>query len=133
MINHLGLIVHKTTKNKGKRHDYDIYKENHPLTPKQVVTVVYLGYIGIEKDFSDQLSSTTNRKKRNMQQLSDDHKEFNKSHSKKRIVIEHTTICRLKKYRKLADTFRNNLRKYNKIYDIVSGLVNYRIMNHYHY
>ena len=51
MINHLGLIVHKTTKNKGKRHDYDIYKENHPLTPKQVVTVVDLGYIGIEKDF----------------------------------------------------------------------------------
>jgi hypothetical protein len=39
----------------------------------------------------------------------------------------------LKKYRILADIFRNNLRKYNKVSDIVSGLVNYRIMNHYHY
>jgi hypothetical protein len=40
-----------------KRHDYDIYKENHPLTSKQVVNVVDLGYLGVEKDFPQQLSS----------------------------------------------------------------------------
>jgi hypothetical protein len=131
MVNNLGLIVHKTTKKKGCRHDYDIYKKNHPLTPKQVVNVVDLGYLGIEKDFPAQLSSIPNRKKRNMQQLSDDHKEYNKSHAKKRIVIEHT-ICRVKKYRIMSDVFRNKLRKYNKVSDIVSGLVNYRIMNQHH-
>ena len=66
------------------------------LILKQVVNVVDLGYLGgIEKDFPQQLSSTPNRKKRN-QELSDDHKNYNKNHSKKRIVIEHT-ICRLKK------------------------------------
>jgi hypothetical protein len=86
-----------------------------------------LGYLGIEKDFHDQISSTPNRKKRN-QVLSDDHKNYNKNHSKKRIVIEHT-ICRLKKYRIMSDIFRNRLRKYDRISDIVSGLVNYRIMN----
>jgi hypothetical protein len=37
----------------------------------------------------------------------------------------------LKKYRILADVFRNRLRKYNKVSDIVSGLINYRIMNRY--
>jgi hypothetical protein len=48
-------------------------------------------------------------------------KEYNKSHSQKRIVIEHT-MCRLKKYRILAaDVFRKKLRKYNKVSDIVSG------------
>jgi len=68
------------------------------LILKQVVNVVDLGYLGgIEKDFPQQLSSTPNRKKRN-QELSDDHKNYNKNHSKKRIVIEHT-ICRLKKHR----------------------------------
>jgi len=55
-------------------------------------------------------------------------KKYNKSHSKKRIVIEHT-ICKLKKYKILADVFRNKLRKYDRISDIVSGMVNYRIMN----
>jgi hypothetical protein len=37
----------------------------------------------------------------------------------------------LKKYKIMSDVFRNRLRKYNKISDIVSGLVNYRIMNHH--
>ena len=35
MVNNRGFIIHKSAKKKGKRHDYDIYKENHPATPKQ--------------------------------------------------------------------------------------------------
>ncbi|HXT83023.1 MAG TPA: transposase family protein [Verrucomicrobiae bacterium] len=127
MVNNHGIIIHKTCYKKGKRHDYNIYKNNHPVTPKQVVNVFDLGYLGIEKDFPEQLSSIPNRKKRNMD-LSVEEREYNKSHSKKRIVIEHT-ICRLKKFRILADVFRNRLRKYNKVSDIVAGLVNYGIMN----
>ena len=69
-------------------------------------------------------------KKLYQEELSQEEKEYNKIHSKKRIAIEHT-ICRLKKYRILNDVFRNKLRKYNRISDIVAGLVNYRIMNRY--
>ena len=87
-----------------------------------------LGYLGVENDFPEQKSSLPFRKKRNQQELSQEEKEQNKNHSIKRIVIEHT-ICRLKKYRIMSDVFRNRLRKYNKISDIVSGLINYRIMN----
>jgi DDE superfamily endonuclease/Helix-turn-helix of DDE superfamily endonuclease len=129
MVNNRGFIIHKTNHKRGCRHDYDIYKNNHPVTPKEVVNVFDLGYLGVEKDFPEQLSSIPNRKKRNLQ-LSDDHKEYNKSHSKRRIVIEHT-ICRLKKYRMLADIFRNKLNRYNKVSDIVTGLVNYKIMNYH--
>ncbi len=43
-------------------------------------------------------------------------------------MIEHT-IARLKKYKIINDVFRNRLRKYDRISDIVSGLVNYRISN----
>jgi DDE superfamily endonuclease len=132
MVNNRGYILHKIAHKKGKRHDYDIYKENHPVIPKQVVTVFDLGYLGIEKDFPNQLSSLPKRKKRNQEGgLSMEEKDYNKSHSKKRIVIEHV-ICRLKKYRILSDIFRNKLRKYNQVSDIVSGLVNYKIMNIHH-
>ena len=86
-----------------------------------------LGYLGMEKDYPEQRSSLPNRKKRSLKLLQEE-KEYNLQHAKKRIVIEHT-ICRLKKYRILSDIFRNNLRKYNKVSDIVSGLVNYRIIN----
>ena len=129
MVSKNGTIIHKAGHKKGRRHDYDIYKKNHPITPKEVVNVFDLGYLGIEKDFPDQLSSLPNRKKRDMK-LSQEEIEYNKSHSKIRIVIEHT-ICRLKKYKILADVFRNKLRKYRKVSDIVSGLINYRIMNHH--
>jgi hypothetical protein len=100
------------------------------LIPKQVVSVFDLGYLGVEKDFPQQLSTLPYRKKRNLD-LSEEEKEYNKNHSKKRIVIEHT-ICRLKKYRIMNEVFRNRLRKYNRVSDVVAGLVNYRIMNQYY-
>jgi hypothetical protein len=130
MVNNRGYIIHKLGYKKGRKHDYDIYKSNHSVIPKQVVNVVDLGYLGIEKDFPDQLSALPYKKKRN-RFLSDDEKEYNKIHSKKRIIVEHT-ISRLKKYRIMSDIFRNKLRKYNRISDIVTGLINYRIMNQHH-
>ena len=96
------------------------YKNNYPATPKQVVVNVFdLGYLGVEKYFPEQLSALPYKKKKD-QELSVEEKEYNSIHSKKkRIVIEHTIICRLKKYRIIADVFRNKLRKYDKISDIV--------------
>ncbi len=91
-----------------------------------------IGYLGVEKDYPKQLSVLAYEKKRNQLELSPEEKEYNKIHSteKKRIVIEHTIICRLKKYRIMNDVFRNRLKKYNKISDIVSGLlVNNRMIN----
>lgn len=127
MVNDQGAMVHKLRHKKGRRHDYDIYKEGHPVTPKEVVNVFDLGYLGVEKDFPEQKSSLPKKKKINLE-LSQEEKDYNKNHSRKRIVIEHT-ICKLKKYRIMSDIFRNKLRKYNRVSDIVAGLVNYRIMN----
>ena len=57
-----------------------------------------LGYLGVDKDFSDQRSSITNRKKRSQKDLAKEEKECNQNHSRKRMAIEHT-ICMMKKYR----------------------------------
>ena len=127
MVNNRGYIIHKIGYKKGRRHDYDVYKKNHPVIPKQVVNLVDLWYLDVETDFPEQLSALP-YKKRYQEDISQEEKEYNKIHSKKRIVIEHT-ICRLKKYRIMRDVFRNKLRKYNKASDIVAGLINYRIMN----
>ncbi|MGN6347167.1 MAG: transposase family protein [Candidatus Nitrosocosmicus sp.] len=128
IVNNQGIIILKTRYKKGgRKHDYDIYKENHPITPKNVLNVFDLGYLGVDKDFPEQQSCLPIRKKGNLE-LFQEEKEYNKSQSRKRIVIEHT-ICRLKKYRIMSDIFRNKLKKYNRVSDIVIGLVNYRIMN----
>ena len=69
MVNNHVLIIHKTGHKKGKRHDYDIYKKNHPVTPKQVVIVFDPGCIGVGKDFPEQTSSMPKKKKRNQKDL----------------------------------------------------------------
>ena len=64
MVNNQGLIIHKTGHKKGKRHDYDTYKKNHPAAPKHVVSVFDLGYLGVGKDYPEQLSSLPYKKKK---------------------------------------------------------------------
>ena len=78
MVNNQGVIIHKTGHKKGERHDYDIYKKNHPVTPKQVVNVFDLGYLGVEKDYPEQLSSLPNKKKKD-QELSAEEKNATKA------------------------------------------------------
>ncbi len=131
MANKRGIILYKTKhKQMGKKHGYKVYQKNHPATPKEVESIMDLGFLGVEKDYQEQISSLPAKKKKRNQQkeLNPEEKEYNKSHSKKRIVIEHA-ICRIKKYRIMNDVFRNRFKRYDKVSDIVSGLVNYRIMN----
>jgi hypothetical protein len=126
--NQKGLLIYKTKhKQRGRRHDFRIYKKNHPDLPKEVMSMFDLGFLGVEKDFPEQLSSLPIKKEKGCE-LTTEEREYNKNHSTNRIVIEHA-ICRIKKYRIMNDVFRNRLRKYDRISDMVSGLVNYRIMN----
>jgi hypothetical protein len=88
MVNNHGYLINKVNHKKGRRHDYDVYKNNHPVTPKQVVNVLDLGYLGVEKDFPEQLSALPYKKKRNCELYAEEEKDYNQYHSKKRIVIE---------------------------------------------
>jgi hypothetical protein len=59
MINNHGYILHKIDHKKRRRRDYDVDNENHPITPKQVLNIVDLGYLGVEKDFPQQMIHTS--------------------------------------------------------------------------
>ena len=128
MVNTGGLILHKTGHRNGRKHDYDIYKRNHPtITPSQVDNIVDLGYLGIEKDYPTIKSVLPIRKKKNTLLSNDDVRYNNKNHSRLRIIVEHT-ICKIKKFGIMGIKFRNRLRRYNNISDIISGLLNFRVM-----
>ncbi len=59
-------------------------------------SILDLGFLGVEKNYSEQISSLPIKKNKRNQDLTIEEKEYNKSHSKKRIGIEQA-ICRLKK------------------------------------
>jgi hypothetical protein len=54
MVNSEGLILHKTDHKNGRKYDndIDIYKRNHPLTPKDLENIFDLGYLGVQNDFA---------------------------------------------------------------------------------
>jgi len=83
-----------------------IFIKKIPITPKNIVNVIDLAYLGVEKDIPEQLSALPHKKKRNHPKISQEEKEYIKIHSKKRIIVEYA-ICRLKKYRIMSDIFRN--------------------------
>jgi len=133
-VNKAGLIVHKTRHVKGSTHDYALFKHRHPRLPDNVTLGLDLGYDGVQKDYPKlkcQVSfkrRSPGRGKRGVKakELSADQKSFNEGLSKDRVVAEHT-ISRLKKFRIWAEEFRNRLRHYDIMTDIVCGLVNFRI------
>jgi len=130
-VNEKGLIVHKTNHARGRRHDYDIFKRSRPKLPEGVRPGVDLGYDGIQKDFPelDAMIPFKRRGGRNKKgnQLTPEQKLFNSALSKARVVVEHT-ISRVKKFNIFGQEFRNRLRHYDLMTDIVSGLINFRIM-----
>jgi DDE superfamily endonuclease len=128
MVNSEGLILHKTDHRKGRKHDYNVYKNNHPITPVQVENVFDLGYFGVQNDFPTVKSVLPVRKKKNVV-LSGEERTYKRKHSQLRMIVEHT-ICRIKKFGIMSGKFRNRLRKYDDISDIVSALLNFRIMIH---
>jgi DDE superfamily endonuclease len=128
MVNSEGTILHKTGHDRGRMHDYEIFKNNHPITPLQVENVFDLGYMGVQNDFPTTVKSVLPfRKKRKKSELSDEEKKHNRKHSKLRVIVEHT-VSRIKKFGIMGTKFRNKLGRYDRTSDIVSGLVNFRIM-----
>ena len=127
MVNSEGLILHKTGHDQGRIHDYEIFKNKHPITPLQVENVLDLGYMGVQNDFPTVKSVLPFRKKRKKGELSDEEKKHNRKHSKLRVIVEHT-VSRIKKFGIMGTKFRNRLGRYDHASDIVSGLINFRIM-----
>ena len=111
----------------GRIHDYEIFKNKHPITPLQVENVLDLGYLGVQNDFPTVKSVLPFRKKRKKGELPDEEKRHNRKHSKLRVIVEHT-VSRIKKFGIMGIKFRNRLGRYDHASDIVSGLVNFRIM-----
>ena len=52
MVNSEGtILLHKTGHDRGRIHDYEIFKDKHPTTSLQVENVLDLGYMGVQNDF----------------------------------------------------------------------------------
>jgi len=134
-VNSKGLIIHKTRHVRGSTHDYALYKRSHPHLPDNVCSDFDLGYLGVKEDYPKLMCMLPFKRKNpgrgkvgvKAQMLSEEQKAFNKAFASERVVVEHTN-SRVKKFLIWGGEFRNRPKRYDVVTDIISGLVNFRIL-----
>ena len=140
-VNVHGLIIHNTRHSPGCVHDFKVYKTKHPTFPKDLPSrdgsaregkranlrsYGDRGYQGAQKVDPDVEVVLPIRCKPG-KKLSPEEREINRLQSRIRVRVENA-IRRVKTHRIMGDRYRNPLKKYDSINDIVCGLVNQRVL-----
>ena len=81
------IIIHKSKHSPGSHYDYSIYKSKHLVLSEQLLQFYDLGYLGIQKDFENQISILPYKKKKE-KTLTIHQKEWNRLQSKIRIKVK---------------------------------------------
>ena len=118
MVTHDGKIKSVSKSVPGNMHDKKLYDDTKAFTTIKVKRKADLGYIGT--------SCQTPIKKKKKIPLTEEQKIFNKQFSKTRITVEHV-FAHLKKFRILADKFRNPISNYNLIFKNIAGIRNLQL------
>ena len=115
IINKRGKIKAVGKSSYGKTHDKKDYEQQRFILPKGVPKKADLGYVGT--------SWETPLKKPRKGSLLEEEKQFNRNHSKERILVEHV-IGKMKIFKILAERFRNPLKKHMIIFKNIAGIHN---------
>jgi IS5 family transposase len=108
---------------KGKVHDFRIWKESQIAISKKAELLADKGYQGINKIHA---RSRTPIKKPRKKSLSKEQKKFNKQLARERIVVEHVHR-KLKIFRILSSRYRNRRRRFGLRFSLIAGIYNYEL------
>jgi len=100
-----------------------MYKESQILLKTTTTFLGDTGYQGIQKR---RTHATIPRKKKRGTELSRDDKRFNHELSSKRIEVEHV-IGWLKRFRIIADRYRNRRKRFGLRFTLIAGIYNYEL------
>lgn len=112
----------------GRRSDYFRFKQSGygHVFPTDTIGWVDLGFTGLAKDYPH-LDVVIPHKKPKKAQLTPEQRQENKIISQLRVKIEHS-ICRLKRFRAVADIYRNHAPHWaDKFTFLAAGLSNYHL------
>ena len=108
---------------KGRVHDFRLWKESKIGLNKEIEILGDKGYQGIQKIHQN---SQIPHKKKKKEKLSKEQKKANRQLSQRRIVIEHIHR-RLKIFRILSSRYRNRRRRFGLRLNLIAGIYNYEL------
>ncbi|GBE76449.1 transposase [Microcystis aeruginosa NIES-87] len=108
---------------KGRVHDFRLWKESRIGLNKEIEILGDKGYQGIQKIHQN---SQIPHKKKKKEKLSKEQKKANRQLSQRRIVIEHIHR-RLKIFQILSSRYRNRRRRFGLRLNLIAGIYNYEL------
>lgn len=107
----------------GKSHDFKVFKESKTHVAEEVLIAVDSGYQGLQK-----LHKNTElpKKKSKKQPLSDADRKKNSELASKRVLNENV-IGVVKRFRILAEKYRNRRKRFNLRFNLIAGVYNFEL------
>ena len=105
---------------KGRRHDFRLFKESRLHIHFDTLVLADTGYQGMHKLHS-QCELPKKRSKRNP--LTSEDKHRNQSLSKRRMLVENV-IGALKRFKIIADRYRNRGKRFSLRFNLIAGIYN---------
>ena len=112
-----------TAFDKGKKHDFKIFKETKLGWQEETKCLGDKGYQGINKYNKNR---ETPKKKTKKTTVSKSNKKQNRALARLRIIAEHINR-RLKIFRILSEKYRNRRRRFGLRFNLIAGLYNYEL------
>ena len=108
---------------KGKTHDYKLYRLSRTRLGKQIRLRGDLGYWGLQSESVNVILPQKNSK---LHQLSKAQKKTNRELAAKRVKVENV-IRRLKIFRIFSERYRHRRKRFGLRFNLIAGLHNYEL------
>jgi len=116
-------VVICTSFSNGKRHDFRLFKESKTHILPEVKVIIDTGYQGLQKLHAN---SVLPKKKSKKNPLTKEDKKNNKSLASDRVTNENV-IGMLKRFKIIADKYRNRRKRFGLRFNLIVGLYNWEL------
>lgn len=108
---------------KGRIHDFELFKKSRVHLHPQVPLKADLGYLGIKKLHT---ASAVPHRHNPRKPLTPEQKAYNRQLSSERVEVEHV-IRKLKIFRILSERYRNRRKRFGLRVNLIAGIINYEL------
>lgn len=107
----------------GKKHDFKLFKESKTRIHSEIKVITDTGYQGIARIHQ---KSELPKKRSKKNPLTKEDKENNRKLSSQRALNENV-IGMLKRFKIIADKYRNRRKRFGLRFNLIAGMYNYEI------
>ncbi len=112
-----------TSFSNGKRHDFRLFKESKVMLHPKINVLADTGYQGLNKLHAN---TCLPKKKTQKRPLSKEDKKNNHAIASERVRNEHA-IGRLKRFKIIADRYRNRRKRFGLRFNLIAGIYNWEL------